>query len=31
MPYAEPLEDAVVPGPSTIVKAVKKALQGVKL
>ena len=31
MPYAKNLEDAVVPGPSTIVKAVKKALQGVRL
>lgn len=31
MPYAKNLEDAVVPGPSSIVKAVKKALRGVKL
>lgn len=31
MPYAKNLEEAVVPGPATIIKAVRKALQGVKL
>lgn len=31
MPYAKNLEDAVVPGPDSIIKAVKKALRGVKL
>ncbi len=31
MPYAKKLEDAVVPGPASIIKAVKKTLQGVKL
>lgn len=31
MPYAKNLEEAVVPGPSTIVKAVRKVLQGVRL
>jgi pyruvate dehydrogenase E1 component beta subunit len=31
MPYAKNLEEAVVPGPATIIKAVKKALYGVKL
>ena len=31
MPYAKKLEDAVVPGPPTIIKAVKKTLQGVQL
>jgi hypothetical protein len=31
MPYAKNLEENVVPGPKTIIKAVKKALQGVKL
>lgn len=31
MPYAKILEDAVVPGPSTIAKAVRKTLQGVRL
>lgn len=31
MPYAKNLEEAVVPGPATIVKAVRKVLQGVRL
>jgi pyruvate dehydrogenase E1 component beta subunit len=31
MPYAQNLEEAVVPGPKTIIKAVRKALHGVKL
>lgn len=31
MPYAKNLEEAVVPGPATIIKAVKKTLYGVKL
>lgn len=31
MPYAKNLEEAVVPGPSTIIKAVRKVLQGVRL
>lgn len=31
MPYAKKLEDAVVPGPDSIVKAVKKTLYGVRL
>lgn len=31
MPYAKLLEDAVVPGPPTIIKAVRKTLQGVRL
>lgn len=31
MPYAKLLEDAVVPGPSSIIKAVRKTLQGVRL
>jgi hypothetical protein len=31
MPYAKNLEEAIVPGPETIAKAVRKALYGVKL
>jgi pyruvate dehydrogenase E1 component beta subunit len=31
MPYASLLEHAAVPGPDTIIKAVRKTLQGVKL
>jgi pyruvate dehydrogenase E1 component beta subunit len=31
MPYAKNLEEAVVPGPPSIIKAVRKALHGVKL
>jgi pyruvate/2-oxoglutarate/acetoin dehydrogenase E1 component len=31
MPYAKNLEQAIVPGPDTIVKAVKKVLRGVRL
>lgn len=31
MPYAKLLETAVVPGPDTIIKAVKRTLRGVKL
>ena len=31
MPYAKNLEVAMVPGPDTIVKAVKKVLRGVRL
>ncbi len=31
MPYAKILEAAMVPGPDTIIKAVKKTLRGVRL
>lgn len=31
MPYAQKLEQAIVPGPDTIIKAVKKTLRGVRL
>lgn len=31
MPYAKNLEQAIVPGPDTIVKAVKRVLRGVRL
>lgn len=31
MPYAKILEDAMVPHPDSIVKAVKKTLRGVRL
>jgi len=31
MPYAKNLETLIVPGPETIIKAVKKVLRGVRL
>ena len=31
MPYAQKLEQAIMPGPGTIIKAIKKTLRGVKL
>ena len=31
MPYAKILEEAVVPGPDTIAKGIRKVLRGVEL
>lgn len=31
MPYAKILEEAIVPGPDTIIKAVKKTMMGVRV